>query len=205
MCSMTPITLSSVRKALSFALLLVLTVSLAAALPASSASAATAGPTTGAEAGRGYSVTFSYQRVSGSAFTPRDRATSWGYASVGCIYATGGNDSFTQHLKLPEGARIDYLRLYTKDTSTNDSTAWITVYDNAGQIVDLVSVDSSGSAGYGTTLSDYLGHVVDNRAHSYVLNWRPNQTGETMQLCGMRVAYRLEVQETYLPLMLRGQ
>lgn len=205
MCSTPPLTSYSVRQVLSLLLLLVVAAILTAALPMRSASAAIIGPSADAQAGRGYSVTFSYQRIAGSAFTPRDRATSWGYGAVGCIYAIGGNDLFTHHLNLPEGARIDYLRLFTNDASASNSTAWITVYDNAGQVTDLVSVSSSGSSGYNTTLSDYLGQVVDNSTHSYVLNWRSNQTGATMQLCGLRVAYRLEVQETYLPLMLRRQ
>ena len=47
--------------------------------------------------------------------------------------------------------------------------------------------------GYGTTLSTYLGHVVNTELNAYVLNWRPNQLGSAMRLCGLRVAYRLPV------------
>ncbi len=133
---------------------------------------------------------FRYVRVAGATLVPRDSTTSWDYSGAGCISASSGNDNFTIHLPIPNGSRIDYLRLYYYDTSANNSTAWVTTYDGAGGINDLTSVSSTGSSGYGTTLSPYVGHVVDSMSNSYVLNWRANQTGSTMRLCGLRVAYR---------------
>lgn len=95
------------------------------------------------------------------------------------------------HLDVPTGARIDYLRIYYYDRDANaNSTAWVTTYNDTGQLADLTSVSSAGSAGYGTSLSPYVGHIVDNQAYSYALNWRPYRQGSTMQLCGLRVAYR---------------
>ncbi|MBN1920532.1 MAG: hypothetical protein JW892_04760, partial [Anaerolineae bacterium] len=67
-------------------------------------------------------------------------------------------------------------------------------YDGAGGLVDLpnpTGVVSSGNSGYGTTLSIYMEHIVNNSSRAYVLNWRPNVAGTTMMLCGLRVAYRL--------------
>ena len=100
-------------------------------------------------------------------------------------------DLFTLHLEVPNGARIDYLRLFFYDTSSANSQSWITTYDAQGAFSDLTSVDSVGAGGYSTTLSAYLGHVVDTATNAYVLNWRPNQLGNAMRLCGLRVAYRL--------------
>jgi hypothetical protein len=100
-------------------------------------------------------------------------------------------DMFNIHLGIPEGSRIDYLRIFYYDASDDNSIAWITTYDGAGTFNDLTSVTSSGNSGYGTQLSAYVGEVVDNASNSYVLNWRPVQVGTSMQLCGLRVAYRL--------------
>ncbi len=103
------------------------------------------------------------------------------------------NDNFTLHLEVPHGARIDYLRLFYYDTSSANSQTWITSYNAQGSTADLTHVDSTGAAGYGTTLSAYVGHIVNTENNAYVLNWRANQQGKTMRLCGLRVAYRLPV------------
>jgi hypothetical protein len=113
------------------------------------------------------------------------------YDEIKDVPATTRYDMFNLHLGIPEGSRIDYLRVFYYDTSEEDSIAWITTYDGAGSISDITSVTSSGNSGYGTQLSDYVGEVVDNASNSYVLNWRPVQVGTSMQLCGLRVAYRL--------------
>jgi hypothetical protein len=95
------------------------------------------------------------------------------------------------HLGLPQGSRIDYLRFLYYDTSTTSSTAWITAYNGAGLVNDLVNVQSEGQAGYGFVVSSYISKTVDNIHYSYVLNWQPNELGNAMQLCGLRVAYQL--------------
>ena len=167
------------------------------------APAAAAANRMGEAAPEDFSINFAYFHATGSSLTPRSNATAWTYQSVGCVSASGGNDIFSMHLDLPQGARIDYLRLYYRDTSANNSTAWITTYDAAGGFNDLTSVTSSGAAGYGTALSPFVNHVVNNAARAYVLNWQPNQTGAGMQLCGLRVAYRVAVNTTYLPVVIR--
>jgi hypothetical protein len=151
-----------------------------------------------------FSINFSYFHAAGSSLTPRSSQTAWTYQSVGCVSASGGNDIFSMHLDLPQGARIDYLRLYYRDTSANNSQAWITTYDAAGGFTDLTNVSSTGAAGYGTTLSPFVNHVVNNAARAYVLNWQPNQTGPSMQLCGLRVAYRVQVRNGFLPMIRRS-
>lgn len=134
---------------------------------------------------------FYYTFVAGSALRPRDSSSGWRYPGVGCVYINNGNELMTLDLNIPTGARIDYLRLYYRDTSASNSTAWITNYDGAGAFTDLTSVSSAGNSGYGTTLSPLVSHVVNNASRSYSLNWQANQTGASMQLCGLRVAYRL--------------
>lgn len=185
--------------ALNLILILLIAVTASAA---ASAPAVTAGQADGTT-GRGFSTTFSYYYVAGSTLTTRDSTSGWGYSGVGCVSLANGDELFTVSLELPEGARIDYLRLFYRDTSASNGMAWLTTYDGAGNFTDLTSVSSAGNGGYGTTLSPYLGHVVNNASRAYVLNWAANQTGNTMQLCGLRVAYRLAVNEFYLPLLMR--
>jgi hypothetical protein len=134
---------------------------------------------------------FYYAFVAGSSLRPRDSSSGWRYPGVGCVYINNGNQLMTVDLNIPTGARIDYLRLYYRDTSASNSTAWITNYDGAGAFTDLTNVASTGNSGYGTTLSPLVSHVVNNASRSYSLNWQANQTGTSMQLCGLRVAYRL--------------
>jgi hypothetical protein len=136
---------------------------------------------------------FYYIHVAGATLRPRDSSSGWDYPGTGCLSLANGNELLNIHLDIPDGSRIDYLRLYYYDTSGANSTSWITNYDGAGNFSDLISVASTGSAGYGSTLSALLEHVVDTQARAYVLNWQANQTGGSMRLCGLRVAYRLPV------------
>jgi hypothetical protein len=156
-------------------------------------------------ANAGFFPVFSYLFVAGSALHPVDSDTTWHYDYYGCVSAsTEAGNLFNVHLGLPEGSRIDYLRIFYYDTSGSNSRAWITTYDGEGGYSDLTYVNSSGNSGYGTALSDYVGHVVDNSDNSYVLNWRANVAGSTMRLCGLRVAYRLPAEEVYLPMITKN-
>ncbi len=163
------------------------------------------GPSVNDVANAGFSSSFYYLHVAGSALRPRASATGWASSVYGgCIYATSGaGEVFNIHLDLPHGSRADYLRIYYYDTNSADSEAWITCYNDIGGFNDRIAVASSGTGGYGTQLSGYLGEVFDYASYSYVLNWRPNVAGTTMWLCGLRVAYRLPTKEVYLPAILK--
>ena len=138
---------------------------------------------------------FYYYHVPGSALRPRNSSAEWkpDSSSGGCLYQDSGSqyNIYNIHLDIPSGARIDYLRIYYYDTNSEDSVAWLTRYDGEGNMEDISDVESGGSNGFGTKLSEYSGHIVNNQSYSYVLNWRPYVNGVTMKLCGLRVAYRL--------------
>jgi len=142
-------------------------------------------------AGPEFSANFYYFFAAGSVFRPRDSSTGWDYQSVGCISARGGTDPFTLHLEIPNGSRIDYLRILYYDTSASNTSGYITTYNAQGSITDLIGATSTGNTGYGYIVSNYLGHVVNTESNAYVLNWIPGTAGSTMRLCGLRVAYRL--------------
>jgi hypothetical protein len=146
---------------------------------------------------------FYYIFAAGSTLRPRDSIQDWANSSDGgCIYATtSANEVMNLHLDLPTGSRIDYLRIFYYDANASNSDAWITTYNGSGGFSDIFSVSTSGASGYGTNLSSYVGHIVDNANNAYVLNWRPNATGSTMRLCGLRVAYRVPTMIIFLPLV----
>jgi len=135
---------------------------------------------------------FYYDYSAGSTMRPRSSLTNWAYSGGGCIYPPKGGELFTLPLNLPQGASIDYLRLLFYNSSVlGHVQAWITTYDGAGGITDLISVTSSGTAGYGFVVSNYLGHVVDNVNNAYVLNVDFGVNDASNRLCGLRVAYML--------------
>ncbi|HOD06377.1 MAG TPA: hypothetical protein PKH92_15125 [Anaerolineaceae bacterium] len=146
-----------------------------------------------------------YLFVPGTALRPRESGAPWADdGSGGCIYSTtSAGVVFNVDVQLPEGAGIDYLRIFYNDTSASDSIAWVTSYNGAGGYDDLVNVSSTGSSGFGTSLSDFTRVIVHNANVPLVLNWRPNVAGSTMQLCGLRIAYHMPDYYTYLPSILR--
>lgn len=72
--------------------------------------------------------------------------------------------------------------------------AWVTMYNDEGGYTDIAYVPFGAEEGYGTALSPLIEYVVDSANNSYVLNWRPNYIGSDLQLCGLRVAYRLPLE-----------
>jgi hypothetical protein len=147
---------------------------------------------------------FSYYKVIGSAFQPRDSTQTYAYTSNGCIYQTaGGVMRFQAPLYLPEGSILKYLRLYYNDTATENMTAWITRYEPGQANLDLTSVQSTGAGGYGTTLGPLMSGcvpppdpcvplppvIVDQDTYAYVLTWGSGVLGAGNQLCGIRIAY----------------
>lgn len=132
-------------------------------------------------------------RISGSALKPRESSVEWtGSGGGGCIYASSGSTFavFNVPVTLPQGSKISYFRMYFNDTNVSiDSAAWFTVYDLYGSMVAEWGVNSSGSAGNGYQTTSEFSHTIDYDLYSYVINWRPNDLGADMQICGFRLYY----------------
>jgi hypothetical protein len=145
-----------------------------------------------------YAATLSYLHVAGTALRPRDSSTNWFYGGSGCVYVEGALHNLNIDVQIPEGSLVEYLRIYYFDTNASDSTAWLTRYFedplDPGTLTfqDIAVVFSDGDSGYGTTVNDpAVAHEVDAYNNRYVLNWRPAVSGSSLQLCGLRIAYRL--------------
>jgi hypothetical protein len=131
-------------------------------------------------------------RITGSALKPRENNVSYTVNVNGsCFYVTAGSATTVWNvpITLPDGATIDSLRIYYYDTSASNLSAWFTVYDLYGAIVQEWSVSSSGNSGNSFNDSVQIGHVIDHDVYSYVVNVRPVGTGSTLQFCGARLFY----------------
>lgn len=131
-------------------------------------------------------------RVTGSALQPRENDVSYSTDSNGsCAYVTAGDSStvWNTPIHLNNGSVIDTLRMYYYDTSGSNTTAWFTIYDLYGAIVQEWSVSSSTSGGNSFNDSSQINHTIDYSVYSYMINWRPIVTGSSIQLCGFRIFY----------------
>jgi hypothetical protein len=135
-------------------------------------------------------LSFSYYKVIGTAFQPRESTSTYAYTTNGCLYQNGGTTlRFQAPLILPEGSVIKYVRFYYMDTAATDMTVWLTRYEPGQANLDLTSVQSTGSGGYGTTLSPLITQTVDMATYAYVLTWGTSVATSANQLCGVRIAY----------------
>ncbi len=139
---------------------------------------------------------FRYLNIAGSTFHPLDNSTTYSYPGDGCIAKTGGSDArFVHKGILPAGAVARYVRLYYYDTSTSNVVAFFTTYDGAGNYNERTSVSSVGGAsGYDSTLSPVMNYTVapSIAAINVVVNLG-DQDDETLQFCGVRIAYEAPI------------
>jgi hypothetical protein len=147
-------------------------------------------------------------RFVGSTLRPRENDVSYATNGNGsCVYVTAGdaNTVWNFPLALPEGSKVEWLRMYYHDTdSSHNTSGWFTKYDLYGGLVKEWAVNSTGSAG--DNYSDVLitpTETIDYDLYSYVLNWRPVAVTSTLQLCGFRLFYTAPVGGIYLPIIIR--
>jgi hypothetical protein len=147
-------------------------------------------PETGPDAPNLPNLSFSYYKIIGTTLQPRMSTSTYSYTTNGCMYQNGGTDlRFQAPLILPEGSEIKYVRIYFQDTVAQDMTVWLARYAPGQASLDLVSVQSSGSGGYGTALSALITQTVDMATYAYVLTWGTGTATIGNQICGVRVAY----------------
>jgi hypothetical protein len=124
---------------------------------------------------------------------PRTDDVEWHVGGEGgCTYASSGNPYtwWSTPLYLPQGAIIRYFRMYYNDQNPSvGSYAFLTVYDMYGQVVEEWRLASLGT-GMDYVTTGQLDHAVDNNRYTYAINWRPNDLGSDMQVCGFRIWYQ---------------
>ena len=132
-------------------------------------------------------------RVSGSTLKPRRNDVSYiATSGGGCVFVNSGSTSTVWNLSLalPEGAEVQYLRMYFYDEDDGiDMRGYFTKYDLYGSIISEWAVDSTTTGNDYNTVEISPTEIIDYSAYSYVLNWRPYGTGSNLQLCGLRIFY----------------
>ena len=145
-----------------------------------------------------------FTRMAGSNFQPRNSATTYSYGGGGCVQrnANTGDSWFTIDLSLPDGAIIDFLRVYYYDNNPdNNINSELWAFDGAGGTMLIAQADSSGTPGYSSAGSDFFSHTVDNLNESLVvIAGIQGGVGSSVQLCGVRIRYQYSPFATnYLP------
>lgn len=154
--------------------------------------------TSGIERGGGTA----YLHITGSTLKPRSDGVSYNVgAGGGCVYVESGSSGtvWNTSLTLPDGANINFLRMYYHDNIASNSYGWFTIYDAYGLVLNEWLITSSGSSGDGFADSDPINHVIDNSTYSYVLNWRPNSASSNLQLCSFILVYQPPTAANFLP------
>jgi hypothetical protein len=153
-------------------------------------------PTPGVEEGAegGVTVFTVFMRAAGSNFVPRDSTTTFSYDGGGCMQRDSniGDSWFTYDLQVPNGAELDFFRVYYFDGSaTFDVNAELWSFDGAGGTTMIAEADSTGDAGYGSTGSPFFSHIVDSVNESLVVVASlQGGVGNQVRLCGIRVRYQ---------------
>ena len=131
-------------------------------------------------------------RIVGSTLKPRvNNVTYETSGSGGCAYVSAGSAStvWNTPVIVPDGANVQYLRIYVNDTSASDIQGWFSVYDLYGGLVQEFGIASNGTPGTAYFDTTLINHVIDYGTYSYVINMRPNGIGSTLQFCGARVFF----------------
>ena len=147
--------------------------------------------------------TIYFKFISANTFVPFDDDMTYTYWGSGCLYRTGGA-SWTDHtLQLPQGAEIDYLRIFFYDNdAANDAQAYLFAYDGLGGGTELATVTSTGAPGQSSAGSGYFSHFVDNSTEALSLSLRYGGLDSTLRICGVRIRYQYDISIVTLPVIL---
>lgn len=135
-----------------------------------------------------------YFNISASNFTPREEAATRAYGGAGCAYRTSASGFFTSDLQLPDSVKIVTIRAQYYDASPDDGIVYLYSYDGGGGFQQLGQAITSGTAGYGTSFSPAINHLVDNENESLALILDYSTANDSsLRFCNIRVTYNREV------------
>lgn len=147
-----------------------------------------------------------FKFLSANTFVPYDDDMTYNYYDAGCMYRTGGA-YWTEHsLELPQGAVIDFVRLFFYDNDAeHDAQAYVAAYDGTGNTTAVATVSSVGVPGQSSVGISVPAYTVDNvaAALSVSLNYG-GATTSSLRICGVRIRYQHTLSIVDLPLILNG-
>lgn len=147
-----------------------------------------------------------FKSIAGSNFHARETTTTYSYGGAGCTYRTSPSGFLVSDLQLPEGAEIDFVRLYFDDTNASDDAhLWLYSYDGLGGFNQITTVSSSGTPGQSSAGSGFFSHIVDNTAESLGFVAGTDSADDTsVRICRVRLRYKIDVPNfQFLPIVLK--
>ena len=131
---------------------------------------------------------------------------TYAYYGAGCVYRTGGSRFANHTLQLPQGAEIDYVRIFFYDSNdTYNAGVYLYAYDGYGALTQIAHVASTGTPGQSSAGSGFFSYFVNNEAEALSLTLDYGLDGNsTVQICGVRIRYQYTLSVTDLPLLLNG-
>ena len=143
----------------------------------------------------------SYFFVLGWQLIPRDSDLEYTHTRGGCVQVTSGARPYlTFPVTIPEGSIIKYLRIYYRDTNVVRSMrVSLNRYEVGYTFVEVTSLDSTDAEN--TLVSTELNEVVDGTNHQYSIDAEWLDPGETLRICGVRVAYYDPFHASFVPIV----
>jgi hypothetical protein len=146
-----------------------------------------------------------FKRYSAEVFVSYDDASTYDYGGGGCVSRTGGDPWYDHDLQLPDGAEIDFVRIYFIDNDpVNDANAWVFTFDGTGNSTQIALAQSSGTPGTSSAGSGFFSHTVNNINEALAI--RLGYEGATtpdLKICGVRLRYQYSVATLFLPTILK--
>lgn len=129
--------------------------------------------------------------IAGAAFHPIDGSTTMSYQGYGCVsLGTTGTKYLVKSVVLPQYAKVLSVRLYFYEVIAGDSVLVLT-QSGRGGILNRQIVDSTGNAGYGTSLSTQAAFEHLPGSNSLSLLWDSLDSSTGQQLCGVKITYEI--------------
>lgn len=155
--------------------------------------------------GRTSDTVIFFKRIAGLNFHPLASNVTYNSTPGGCLYQTGSAGYFASDIQVPDGAVIDYLRVYFYDVDGgSDAVAELYAYDGAGKDTLIASAAGSGTPAYSSAVSEPFSHPVNNAAEALavVLDFQ-GANSDALRICGIRIRYQITLAQINLPLVLR--
>ena len=96
------------------------------------------------------------------------------------------------------------MRVFYDDNSALNARAALYSFDGAGGYTLIAEAMGSGTPGFGSTLSSYFSHYVDNTNEALVVLADLPSSDDTLKFCGVRLRYQCSPPScTYLPACFR--
>lgn len=136
-----------------------------------------------------------FKFTAGSSFHARESTTTYSYGGAGCTYRTSSNGFLVSDLQLPEGAEIDFVRLYYYDNNTEqDADLYLYEYDGQGGFTEIRHLAPTGSPGYSSVGSGFFSYVVNNTSASLgLVAGTGSANNNSVRICGVRLRYKIDV------------